>query len=268
MSVNTNRIISYSLYGAEERYTIPLLDNARSLASYYPGWTIYVYHDETVDPNYIAELRELNVAAIDMTRHLYNGLPPRLWRLLPTLQDDLECIIFRDADSVFTSRESALVSQWLESEKLVHIIRDHPLHVAPILAGMFGVKREAFSMLSCLLSQHKNYQSTRPHDYDQVLLADSFYPRVRRMAMIHTSFFRFCGEEVQRMSPVEDGHSFIGSVDRADESAKKHNEDLIRASQFIDGIPYWLAKLLRYRVRPVIYTSLIYQFFSKYARKS
>jgi len=38
-------------------------------------------------------------------------------------------------------REKLAVDQWLASDKICHIMRDHPWHNQPIQAGMFGLKK-------------------------------------------------------------------------------------------------------------------------------
>ena len=44
------------------------------------------------------------------------------------------------ANSRFSARESAAVSEWLSSDLPFHIMRDHNYHNSRILAGMWGAK--------------------------------------------------------------------------------------------------------------------------------
>ena len=46
----------------------------------------------------------------------------------------------RDLDSRFNDREFTSVHNWLNSKEPLHIIRDHPNHDQPILAGLWGTK--------------------------------------------------------------------------------------------------------------------------------
>ena len=264
MSKKAN-IISFSLYGNDERYTKPLLSNAHSIAKYYPAWTIYVYHDRTVEASYVEQLKCLDVVTINVVDIGASDLPPKLWRFLPTLEDNIECILFRDADSLFSLREVELVSDWMKSNSLIHIIRDHPLHIAPIMAGMLGVKEEAFAYLAKLLHKPDLYQLSRSHDYDQILLADHLYPAVYKNAMIHTSFFKFSGENIIKIKPAIDG--YIGEVVEESLLDKQKNKKIIESSKFIYGVPYYIARLFRYRVRPVLYTSYLYNFIVTFFSK-
>ena len=48
--------------------------------------------------------------------------------------------LFRDLDSRPSHREMEAVSEWLLSKHVLHVMRDHPGHDMPILAGMWGMK--------------------------------------------------------------------------------------------------------------------------------
>lgn len=254
------KVISYSLYGDNKRYSEPLLQNALNIKNFYEDWTIYVYHDNTVPKIVIDDLSKLGALTFDTSSVQTPQLPPKLWRFLPTLSDDIDLIIFRDADSLFTLREVDLVNHWVVSEKPVHIIRDHPLHIAPIMAGMFGIKKSIFDKLSNILFKNELINLSRKHDYDQVFLADFFYPNIYSSAMIHSSFFKFKNECIHIIDKSTDDN-YIGSVAISSKTEEKHNIKLLKKSKFINGIPYSLARLFRYRVRPVLYSSILFNYF-------
>jgi hypothetical protein len=258
------RIISYSLYGNNQRYTLPLLENSKIVLDLYPGWIIYVYHDDSVSNEFIELLNLNGVFTINIEKCNYGSLPPKMWRFLPVKDNDVDCVIFRDADSALTSRESDLVIKWIESEKDVHIIRDHPLHIAPILAGMFGLKRNSFKILSKLLDEAKPKIKQRPIDYDQVFLADYLYPKVVDLALIHVSFFRYWDEQVIKIKGVSDGYNYIGSVEIGDNLKREEEKNILLKSKFVIGIPYFVGRLFRYRVRPIIYCSKFLNFLIKF----
>ncbi len=55
------------------------------------------------------------------------------------MDDLVDVVISRDADSPLSHRESVAVKEWLESDYTFHIMRDHPFHCDPvILAGNVG----------------------------------------------------------------------------------------------------------------------------------
>ena len=70
---------------------------------------------------------------------LYNKIKFQNWRILPLFDKKVDVFICRDADSRLSYREKAAVDEWLESNKALHIMRDHPKgHKTIMLAGMCG----------------------------------------------------------------------------------------------------------------------------------
>ena len=49
-------VIAYCLWGDSPRYLVPLAENTRIAPHLFPGWTIRVYHDNTVPQPYLLEL--------------------------------------------------------------------------------------------------------------------------------------------------------------------------------------------------------------------
>jgi hypothetical protein len=50
----------------------------------------------------------------------------------------VDLLMSRDTDSRIISREEEAVGEWLKSEKIFHVMRDHPAHctIGPILGGI------------------------------------------------------------------------------------------------------------------------------------
>lgn len=103
-----------------------------------------VYHNLTSQQSSYKQLRQAQcklpeiIRLIDMNEpanEKHNRINPRLWRFLPLLDNDVEILITRDLDSRITKRETSAVAQWLSSSLSFHVMRDHPLHGAFILAG-------------------------------------------------------------------------------------------------------------------------------------
>ena len=67
---------------------------------------------------------------------LLRGLNGRMFRFLVMLDPDVDIFISRDIDSVIWQREVDAVDQWLSSNFTFHLMRDHKLHSATILAGI------------------------------------------------------------------------------------------------------------------------------------
>ena len=89
-----------------------------------------------------------SIAAAETNRHKEIDLPVtsweliRLnrmnWRYIPMMDEQVDRMIARDADSEINSREAAAVSEWLESGFTFHVIRDHQSHKRAIMGGKLG----------------------------------------------------------------------------------------------------------------------------------
>ena len=261
------KIISYCLYGNNHRYTTPIIINAKTVKDYYPGWTIRVYHDDTVSYEVLNilnqnEVQLININQSDVTHY---NLAPKFWRFSPILESKVTAVIFRDADSTFSDREAALVKDWLDSDYTFHIIRDHQLHISPILAGMFGIKNHGFHILSALLFNNAQITNKNNYNSDQIFLADHLYPLIQKDSLVHTAYFAFYSENYIRINKCEIPNGFIGAVFTDKESG---NNAILFDYDFIVGIPFWFAKLMRYRMRPVLHLSYYYNLIlNKFKRK-
>ncbi len=255
------KIISYSLYGNDARYTVPLDRNASSLHLYYPGWIVRVYHDDSVNRETLEKLELNNVQLVNINHTELSkfNLAPKFWRFLPILDKDVEVVLFRDSDSVFSARESMFVNDWLSSQKYFHIIRDHQLHISPILAGMFGVKKKGFDIFSEVLFDKREITSINNYNSDQIFLADHLYKKIVDSTLIHTAYFALSGEKYSRVNKSLEFNGFIGAIYLNNDSSN----DILFDYDFIVGIPYWLAKLCRYKIRLVLYLSYVYSFLNQ-----
>lgn len=127
------RIISFSVYGNDPKYTMGLLRNIELSQTIYPDWEVYVYYNDTVTPEMLEKYKHNHVKLFDMTNY---NLPGMFWRFLP---NDCERFISRDADSRLSYREKYAVDEWIESGKMLHVMRDHPHHSVKAFGGMFGL---------------------------------------------------------------------------------------------------------------------------------
>jgi len=129
------RVISFSVYGTDEKYTIGLLRNLELLEIIYPEWTAYVYYNNTIRHELLDEYKKFNTELICMNNY---NIPGMFWRFLP--REGVERFISRDADSRLSMREKYAVDEWISSGKSFHAMRDHPHHDAvPVYGGMFGL---------------------------------------------------------------------------------------------------------------------------------
>lgn len=133
------RVIAFSLWGADPKYTVGAIRNAELAGTIYPGWRTRFYVASNVPADVTDRLRRnADVDIVQMTGPAdWTAL---LWRFEAGHDTSLECAVFRDTDSRLNAREKAAVDAWLASNKDLHVMRDHPHHTRPILGGMWGVR--------------------------------------------------------------------------------------------------------------------------------
>lgn len=56
-----------------------------------------------------------------------------LWRFSIAGDESVDRYVIRDVDSRLNTRERLAVQDWIESGFPLHVMRDHPYHVAPIM---------------------------------------------------------------------------------------------------------------------------------------
>ncbi len=247
------KFISYSLFGDNERYLSPLLEIAQ--ANCYQGWSLVVYHDDTVPSAVLADLKSSGVLLMDVSGTHIHKINPRMWRLFAVDIYSVDAIIFRDSDSSLTQREKVLVDEWIEGEYGAHIIRDHPLHVSPIMAGMFGLKKNHFAKLNELLAN--KFCLGKRYNTDQIILNDKLYPAIRADTLVHTSFFKFKHEHsVPIECPIDD--NFIGKVIGGEDPETYR---IFAYGYSGCGFSYGLSKYLRYKVRPTLFFNKLFKGF-------
>jgi len=132
------KIISYSLWGNNPKYTIGAIKNASLAEIFYPGWVCRFYCSSNVDSNIIKRLEKTSEVIVS------NDPPDWTFttkRFLPMSEIGVERIIFRDTDSRITQREVDAVNEWIKEDTSLHIMKDHPYHGGfPILAIKFFYK--------------------------------------------------------------------------------------------------------------------------------
>jgi hypothetical protein len=191
--INTStgiRIFSFSLYGNSCKYTYNCVANVLIAKQLFPDWEVRVYYDSSVPADIITYLKVAdNVNAIDMTNHWLTPLDKMLWRNLAVDDENAEVVCIRDCDSWLSNREKNIVNEWLDSDKDLHIIRDHCYHSKHIMGGMWGVRNKLFAdmemNLKKYLSDHPNHRTHTGEDQD--FLRDYYYHKYKETTMVHMS---------------------------------------------------------------------------------
>jgi len=175
------KIVSYSLFGNNPRYTVNAFVNVELCKQFYPDWECRIYYDETVPLSIITTLNKTdNIKLIKVTG---SGHSRRMWRFFA--YDDCDIFISRDIDSHITEREVSAVNEWLNSDKSLHIMRDHPHHKNKIQAGMFGIKKT--NKLHSLQTITEDYIKNNKHHLamDEVFLTVKVYDAFINDMIVH-----------------------------------------------------------------------------------
>ena len=152
-----------------------------------------------------------------------SDLFPMLWRFLPTLDPQVSVVMSRDLDSRLTEREAAAVREWLESDRSLHAMRDHPFHTVPIMGGGWGAKLDTQTRRDNwrltwdnMLTDARLYSGSDKKGPDQDLLHRYVWNRWGRAdSLQHDSYTcsRFPGSTgwpTQRINTTD--HNFFGAV--------------------------------------------------------
>lgn len=130
------KVISVSLWGSDTIYTHGAIENAKIAGLFYPGWELWIYHDDTVPADVLARLSGLG--AILKPQAEEPGFIRLFWRFLPAAIKAVDRFISRDADSRLGFREAQAVAEWVRSGDKFHVMRDHPNHNHPMMGGTWG----------------------------------------------------------------------------------------------------------------------------------
>ena len=208
------KVVSFCLWGTNPHYLDGALLALASAREFYPGWEYWFYLTEDVPEQTATALTEGGGHVIRKRRG--EGRPggaascefePAFWRFLPASDPEVGLLLVRDTDSPVTPREVAAVNEWLASDKLVHIMRDHPKHEYPMLAGMWGCRT------SCLRNINERIDRWKRFDYygcDQKFLGTVIYPLILNKAWIHSECIKFLNEQIHPFPYQDQNNSFIG----------------------------------------------------------
>lgn len=130
-------IISFSLYGSSSAYIETAIMNVQLIREIYPNWICRFYVDESVPESAIRRLTSPHGEVIRLSSNEM-PLPKTMWRFLAMDDPSVGRILFRDADSVISTREATTVKAWIDSGCRFHTIRDSGSHTELVLAGLWG----------------------------------------------------------------------------------------------------------------------------------
>lgn len=207
------KIISFSLWGNNPKYTIGAIRNAELTPIIFPNWVSRFYCGKSVPEEIIEKLKSLpqtEVIIMDEDGD-WTGM---FWRFYAC--EDSDIMLSRDTDSRLSIREKLAVDEWLESNKDFHIMRDHPYHNTVILGGMWGVRNGMLKNIKELITE---YNKGDFWQVDQNFLREKIYPLVVNTSLTHDSFFNL-DENTRKFPTTRINQEFVGEV--FDENDLRH----------------------------------------------
>ncbi|XP_047493441.1 uncharacterized protein LOC125042024 [Penaeus chinensis] len=199
------RVLAYSYYTANGssdyfRYLSQLHGTAKDVERLYPGWVMRIYHNITSTDVFghselcrlYCENDHVDLCHIHDLPRLGNlnkrGVVGRMWRFAVMGDPTVEIFLSRDADSWVLAREAAAVSEWLQSGRSFHVMHDHPVHKALMMAGLWGAINKNRTLMERMRDMMFNSPKVLDKAYDQRLLLNIVWPVVKTDVMNHDSY--------------------------------------------------------------------------------
>ena len=178
------KVISFALFGQAKKYHIGAIRNAELSRKFFPEWNTSFFVSDEVPAEILEKLSRL--ADSVTIKPEPDNLSGMFWRFEEAANLENSKVIFRDLDSRLSMRDFQAVQEWEDSGKSLHIIRDHPMHNAPILGGLWGIIPESLKDFSSKL------QNLSPKGYygeDQEFLWQNVYGPLKHDRLVHDEFF-------------------------------------------------------------------------------
>ena len=213
------KLICYSLWGDNPRYTEGAIRNAELAKVVYPDWICRFYVGNCVPIDIMNRLTAFdNVEIVEMG--VVGDWTGMFWRFTAASDKDVSIMLSRDTDSRLTLREKYSVDEWLNSKFSFHIMRDHPYHSTEILGGMWGVKGDILDGISNLIT---DYVKGDFWQVDQNFLREKIWPLVKENSFTHDEFFSHVFGPANPYKFKRDPKHFIGQAYDGDDKILDDN---------------------------------------------
>jgi hypothetical protein len=178
------KIISFCLYGNNLKYLNGIICNLELAKIIFPEWICRVYYGSSVSNDFIEKIKLYPNVELIWMEEGPDKLFPMIWRFLAIDDDDVEVMISRDADARLSYREKYCVDIFLNSNFLLHSIRDNPSH-NNIMGGMWGLKTNNRIKIKDLAKDWIGGD----YDYDQKFLRTNVVDYFKDSYLIHCSTY-------------------------------------------------------------------------------
>jgi len=187
------KLISFCIWGNSDLYNLGLLENAIQMPKVFPGWIMHIIYTSTANQKIINEISKFPWVEMEMYNEP-NHSKNTMLRFIPGFRAINDVVIFRDADSRLLRRDYLAVKYWLNNtDKKVHLMRDHSANKFRIMAGLWGVREGIIAKPEIIQKFYEYF--TKPEfnkwTVDQVYLQKYIYPIIQHTTCIHASFNKF-----------------------------------------------------------------------------
>lgn len=183
-------VFSYSLFGTLDKYCKGMLRNVEEITKRFPDAEIWVYCGTDVPESILSSLKASSNVKLFFTNE--TGHVVKIFRYLPIDNPNVDICIVRDADSRVTQRDEQSIRDFLQTEKLTQIVRDHKVHTVPILGGMVSFRKGAlpYAMRDLIAFFFTQDLANKVFEFedDQNFLRKYVYPLVIQKALIQDEY--------------------------------------------------------------------------------
>ena len=223
------KVLTFSLWGSKSIYNIGAIKNCELALQYYPDFECWFYiHIETVPEKTIMELLKFNNAKIFIKTGDLKINKPMMWRFEAIDNLDVEIMMSRDTDTRILFREVKAVEEWIHSNKIFHIMRDHPYHTSNILGGMFDTRKiPEIDNWKIIMN---NFKQEGDVWYDQHFLNNFIYPLIKNNCLVHANFYKI--ENFAKNFPLDYDidFKFVGEYIYEDESRNTEIVNVLKSN--------------------------------------
>ncbi len=234
-------LVSFTLFGDKPVYNVGALRNVEiwKQSEFDVDCRFYVGHSVPTATLHSLDALGAEIKFVDRPE----DQTACFWRYDALQGCQYDYILFRDVDSRPFEREFHCIRDWLRSGLPNHVIRDHPFHGVPILAGLFGVKREEFHNIGRQLPSvipddyylmvnraqtAEKFQSNDFYQIDQWWLRLRVYPYMHNLVTAHDDFFSFERFRFKMALPERTNNEFCGEgFDEFDNPRYPHHRQLL-----------------------------------------
>ncbi|WP_316804883.1 hypothetical protein [Pedobacter nototheniae] len=217
------KVISFSLFGHDKKYFANIDSCMTSYHTFFPDWVIRIYVSDDLKEEVLKKIKSYRCELIIMKSR---GIDFRytFWRYLVLDDKSVSHALVRDIDSIASEREKLMVDEWMNSNKTLHIIRDHPDHTDLIMGGLFDRRFDpSFKMEKAMLK----FRKLNKLGIDQRFLK-LIYNHYSPDILVHDILKRYAKEEPV-IIPHQSTESFIGEINVNHQHKRR---DLEKLKQF------------------------------------